>query len=99
MSDARQERGHQEDLASDFTNEVRWRQFLNGVRGWWPELTDNDLSALSERAFANDNHDGLIGRLRERYGLTHSQAWEQVNLFLQRFRRPKDDRRASNASD
>ena len=89
MSNATQERGHQDDMAEDVTNEQRWQEFLEAVRLEWAVLQDSDMKALQEKDFAADNHEGLIGRLRERYDLTMSDAREKVERFLQRLRTPK----------
>jgi hypothetical protein len=81
----RPERVKQQDETPDYAEEVGWEAFLRSTRARWPKLTDTDLSALDQISFAVGNYEGLVGRLRERYAMTESDAMREVDIFLRAF--------------
>jgi hypothetical protein len=81
----RPERVKKADEAPDYAADVGWEAFLRSTRKRWPRLTDTDLSALDQIAFAVGNYEGLVGRLRERYALNESDAQKEVDVFLRGF--------------
>lgn len=49
-----------------------WKQVKGEVKRQWGALTDDDMMELE------GNRDKLIGKVQERYGLTHEVAERQV---------------------
>lgn len=58
--------------------EGQWHQVKGKVREFWGELTGSDVDWVAGR------RDQLIGKLEERYGLSHEEAERQVDEFLER---------------
>lgn len=82
-----------EERSEQYGGDIGWDAFLRRVRQRWPKLTNTDMRALDQIAFAVGNYEGLVGRLRERYSLTEKQAQRETDVFLQAFLgRPKPHR-------
>lgn len=57
-----------------------WKQLRGNVKQTWGKLTDDDIAMI------DGQRDKLVGKLQERYGYTKSQADDQVDEFLTRYR-------------
>ncbi len=78
----RQRQGRSDDLVSYLTfEEVR-----DALVARWPRLDEQDLEAIRLQfdAFLLGNYQVLIGRLRERYGLSQTAAENEAALFVRR---------------
>ena len=53
-----------------------WNQFAGRIRQRWGELTDDDLAVI------DGQHQRLIGKLQERYGIIRDQAEIQIAEWL-----------------
>ena len=60
------------------TVEGNWMQFKGKVKEQWGKLTDDDLDAIAGR------RDQLLGRIRERHGITKEEAEKQLNIWHER---------------
>ncbi len=49
-----------------------WKQLSGKIKQKWGELTDDDLKA------AEGDHDVLLGKLQEKYGLAKEKAQQQL---------------------
>ena len=54
----------------------KWKQLQGSVKEQWGKLTDDDVAMI------DGQHDKLIGRVQERYGLAKEEAHQQVNKWL-----------------
>jgi uncharacterized protein YjbJ (UPF0337 family) len=52
-----------------------WKQFKGEVRKQWGNLTDDDLEYIA------GEHEKLIGKVQERYGIAKDEAERQVKDF------------------
>jgi uncharacterized protein YjbJ (UPF0337 family) len=50
----------------------KWKQMKGSVKEKWGKLTDDDLDIIAGQ------HDQLVGKIQERYGLTKEEAMKQV---------------------
>ena len=55
--------------------EGNWLQFKGKVKEQWGKLTDDDLDVIAGK------RDQLLGKIKERHGLTHEEAEEQVTTW------------------
>ncbi|WP_341906659.1 CsbD family protein [Polaromonas sp. YR568] len=58
--------------------EGNWLQFKGKVKEQWGKLTDDDLDVIAGK------RDQLLGRLQERFGITHEEADKQVSEWKDR---------------
>lgn len=49
-----------------------WKQLKGEVKKTWGKLTDDDLTHVE------GNHEKLVGRIQERYGIEREEAERQV---------------------
>ena len=57
--------------------EVKWKQMRDQIRGWWVQLSDNDLDRVAGR------YEQFISLLQEKYGYTRPQAEEEVSRRME----------------
>jgi uncharacterized protein YjbJ (UPF0337 family) len=50
----------------------KWKQLKGGVKEQWGKLTDDDLDVI------DGQHDQLVGKIQERYGIARDAAQKQV---------------------
>ncbi len=50
----------------------KWTQVRAEAKGWWGELTDDDLDKAAGRL------DVFVGMLQEKYGYSRAQAEEEI---------------------
>ena len=55
--------------------EGNWMQFKGKVKDQWGHLTDDDLDVIGGK------RDQLLGKIKERHGITHEEAEKQVSDF------------------
>ena len=55
--------------------EGNWMQFKGKVKEQWGHLTDDDLDVIGGK------RDQLLGKIKERHGITHEEAEKQVSDF------------------
>jgi uncharacterized protein YjbJ (UPF0337 family) len=58
--------------------EARWHLAKGKVREFWGELTGDEIDWIGGR------RDQLIGKLEEKYGMSHDEAQRQVDEFIDR---------------
>ena len=63
----------------------RWRNLKGRVREFWGRFTDDEVEQLDGR------FEQLAGKVQEKYGIAKNEAADQVNDFLDRFGRDKED--------
>jgi uncharacterized protein YjbJ (UPF0337 family) len=51
----------------------KWKQIKGSVKERWGKLTDDDLDVI------DGQHDQLIGKVQERYGIAREAAQKQVD--------------------
>ena len=51
----------------------KWKQVKGSVKDRWGKLTDDDIDVI------NGQHDQLIGKIQERYGIAREDAQKQVD--------------------
>jgi len=51
----------------------KWKQVKGSVKERWGKLTDDDIDVIAGQ------HDQLIGKLQERYGIAREAAQKQVD--------------------
>ena len=51
----------------------KWKQMKGSVKERWGKLTDDDLDVI------DGQHDQLIGKIQERYGIAREAAQKQVD--------------------
>jgi len=51
----------------------KWKQIKGSVKERWGKLTDDDLDVI------DGQHDQLIGKIQERYGIAREAAQKQVD--------------------
>ena len=54
----------------------KWTQLKGDVRGWWGNLTNDDVDQIQGDA------EKMIGKLQERYGYARDQAERDLDEFL-----------------
>jgi uncharacterized protein YjbJ (UPF0337 family) len=59
-------------------NEVegKWKQMKGSVREKWGKLTDDDMQMIGGK------RDQFIGKLQERYSMSHEQANKDLDMWL-----------------
>ncbi len=55
-----------------------WLQLKGKVKEQWGKLTDRDLDIIDGK------RDQLLGRIRERHGISREEAEEQVKVWTER---------------
>ena len=55
--------------------EGNWMQFKGKVKEQWGHLTDDDLDEIAGK------RDQLLGKIKERHGISHEEAEQQVSDF------------------
>ncbi len=58
--------------------EARWHQLKGTVRELWGELTGDEIDWIGGR------REQLVGKLEEKYGMSHEEADRQVEEFIDR---------------
>ena len=56
----------------------KWNQFKGDVRGWWGDLTDDDVDRIGGDA------EKFIGVLQEKFGYGREKAEQELDEFLNR---------------
>lgn len=51
----------------------KWKQMKGSVKERWGKLTDDDIDVI------DGQHDQLIGKIQERYGIARDAAQKQVD--------------------
>ena len=54
----------------------KWQQLKGKVQQQWGKLTDDDLAIIK------GNHEKLVGKVKERYGVAKEQAEKEVDDFI-----------------
>ena len=54
----------------------KWKQVKGAAKQQWGKLTDDDLDVI------DGQHDTLIGKLQERYGIAKEEAQKQADQWL-----------------
>jgi uncharacterized protein YjbJ (UPF0337 family) len=70
----------------------KWKQMKGSVKERWGKLTDDDIDVI------DGQHDQLIGKIQERYGIAREAAQKQVdewNAIVTRTSDVEDTRKAS----
>jgi uncharacterized protein YjbJ (UPF0337 family) len=62
----------------------KWLHTRRDVRSWWGKMTDDDVDQIQ------GDLDKFLRKLQERYGYSHEQAENELNVFL---RLPDHERR------
>ncbi|MFA5515279.1 MAG: CsbD family protein [Desulfuromonadales bacterium] len=57
---------------------VRWHLLKGKAREFWGELTGDEIEWIGGR------RDQLVGKLEEKYGMSHEEAERQVDEFISR---------------
>ena len=55
--------------------EGKWKQLRGSVKEQWGKLTDDDLDIIA------GNHDQLVGKIQERYGVAKEDAEHRVDAW------------------
>ena len=58
--------------------EGSWLQFKGKVKEQWGKLTDDDLDVIQGK------RDQLLGKIKERHGISHEEAEEQLTQWHQK---------------
>lgn len=66
----------------------KWKQLKGSVKERWGKLTDDDIDVI------NGQHDHLIGRIQERYGIAKQEAQSQVDEWMRRHRSDEERKTA-----
>ena len=61
----------------------KWKQMKGSVKERWGKLTDDDLDVI------DGQHDQLIGKIQERYGIAREVAQKQVDEWNAQARRSR----------
>lgn len=56
--------------------EGKWNQLKGAVKQRWGKLTDDDLDLIAGKK------DELLGKLREKYGITKEEAEKQLEQWI-----------------
>ncbi len=74
--------------------EGKWKQAKGSVKQQWAKLTDDDLTYISGKK------DELVGKIQERYGITHEQAQKEADEWASaaRFDEYQADKAAAKAN-
>lgn len=54
----------------------KWKQMKGSIKEKWGKLTDDDIDVI------NGQHDQLVGKIQERYGIAKEEARKQVDEFM-----------------
>jgi uncharacterized protein YjbJ (UPF0337 family) len=52
-----------------------WKQVKGGIKSHWGRLTDDELDEIA------GEHEKLVGKIQERYGIAREEAERQVREF------------------
>jgi uncharacterized protein YjbJ (UPF0337 family) len=55
--------------------EGNWKQMKGSIKEKWGKLTDDEFDTIAGK------RDKLIGKIQERYGVSHDEADAQVKIF------------------
>lgn len=58
-----------------------WKELKGLIRKEWNKLSENEIDQIE------GNYDQLVGRLRQRYGLSVEEGRQRVNEFIARTKR------------
>ena len=58
--------------------EGRWKQLTGDVKKQWGRLTDDDVDTI------DGQHDKLVGKIQEAYGIQREEADRQVREWFNR---------------
>ncbi len=69
----------------------KWKQMKGTVKERWGKLTDDDVDII------NGQHDQLVGKIQEKYGIAKEEAQRQVEDWMREDSREEEveRRRAS----
>ena len=69
----------------------KWKQMKGTVKERWGKLTDDDVDVI------NGQHDQLVGKIQEKYGIAKEEAQRQVEDWMREDSREEEveRRRAS----
>ena len=69
----------------------KWKQLKGTVKQQWGKLTDDDIEVV------DGQHDQLVGKIQEKYGIAKEEAQRQVNAWMKSDQQDTDreQRRAS----
>lgn len=70
----------------------KWKQMKGSVKERWGKLTDDDIDVI------DGQHDQLVGRIQERYGIAREAAQKQVDEWNAQVR-DSDSERDRNSGD
>jgi uncharacterized protein YjbJ (UPF0337 family) len=70
----------------------KWKQVKGSVKEKWGKLTDDDLDMIAGQ------HEQLLGKIQERYGITKEEATKQVKEWNDAANRDVDATRHRRAS-
>jgi uncharacterized protein YjbJ (UPF0337 family) len=59
----------------------KWKELKGSVKERWGRLTDNDLDVI------DGEHDQLIGKIQQRYGIAREAAQKQVDEWKEELSR------------
>jgi uncharacterized protein YjbJ (UPF0337 family) len=62
----------------------KWKQVKGSVKERWGKLTDDDIDVI------DGQHDQLIGKIQERYGVAREAAQKQVDEWNANIARESD---------
>ena len=70
----------------------KWKQVKGSVKERWGKLTDDDIDVI------DGQHDQLIGKIQERYGIAREAAQKQVDEWNANVARESDVEERRKAS-
>jgi uncharacterized protein YjbJ (UPF0337 family) len=62
----------------------KWKQLKGSVKEHWGKLTDDDIDII------DGQHDQLVGKIQERYGIAREAAQKQVDDWNTTIARSED---------
>ena len=65
----------------------KWKQMKGSAKERWGKLTDDDFDVI------NGQHDQLVGRIQERYGIAKDEAQKQVDDWMKTHRSEEAEER------
>lgn len=72
-------------------SEGNWKEIRVGFKGWWGDLTDNDLTQ------SEGKRDRLVGALQKRYGYARAHAERQVDDRLSHWKKAQAKKKTVNS--
>ena len=54
----------------------KWKQMKGSIKERWGKLTDDDVDII------NGQHDQLVGKIQEKYGIAKEEAQRQVEEWV-----------------